>query len=237
MKNRIRLTTLAMLLASANLYANQPATDNVDTEIYETIDIMVEDTPHTAVTFDEMGGGVTETSIIADTLSDLEALVEGEDLLELVGSDKYAWKEGVRTTGVIVEPERAVAERASNGALVNVSLGRNFSETYALEFGFQDILPMRYRLEWRGNFKPSGLYAIFVNDEKIGEFDSFYFSRSIISVTGDRFLSDNGFNIKDFWVDNLNDYGEVRIRFEFLDSGEQSSNGLNIDYIKLIPEN
>jgi len=96
---------------------------------------------------------------------------------------------------------------------------------------------MKYRLEWRGNFRPSGLYAIYVNDEKIGEFDSFRFNRSIISVTGERFLSDNGYNTKDFRVENLTEYGDVRIRFEFIDSGDQSSNGLNIDFIKLIPEN
>lgn len=84
MKNRIRLTTLAMLLASANVYAHHPAVDNVDEQIYETIEIMVEDTPHASMTFDEMGGGMTETSITADTLDDFEDLVEEEDLLEYV---------------------------------------------------------------------------------------------------------------------------------------------------------
>ena len=84
MKNRIRLTTIAMLLASANLYAHHPAADNVDEQIYETIEIMVEDTPHARMTFDEMGGGMTETSITTDTLDDFEDLVDEEDLLEYV---------------------------------------------------------------------------------------------------------------------------------------------------------
>ena len=84
MKNKIRLTTVAMLLASGNLYAHHPAADIVDEEIYEMIDLMVEDTPHATLTFDEMGGGMTETSIITDTLSDFERLVAQEDLLEYV---------------------------------------------------------------------------------------------------------------------------------------------------------
>ena len=94
---------------------------------------------------------------------------------------------------------------------------------------------MKYRMEWRGNFRPSGMFALYVNDERIGEFDSFRFNKSIISVTGERFISDNGINTKDFWLENINEYGDVRIRFEYLGSGGQTSNGLNIDYIKLIP--
>ncbi len=86
MKNKIRLTTLAMFLASTNLYAHHPAADIVDEEIYEMIDLMVEDTPHATLTFDEMGGGMTETSITTDSLSDFETLVEQEDLLEYVQS-------------------------------------------------------------------------------------------------------------------------------------------------------
>jgi len=86
MKNKIRLTTLAMFLASTNLYAHHPAADIVDEDIYEMIDLMVEDTPHASLTFDEMGGGMTETSITTDSLSDFEDLVEEEDLLEYVQS-------------------------------------------------------------------------------------------------------------------------------------------------------
>jgi len=84
MKNKIRLTSLAMFLASSNLYAHHPAADVVDDEIYEMIDLMVEDTPHATLTFEEMGGGMTETSVTADTLSDFESLVAQEDLLEYV---------------------------------------------------------------------------------------------------------------------------------------------------------
>ena len=164
-----------------------------------------------------------------------ERMIEGEDLIEAVGVGKYAWKENVSVAGAVIEPERSIAEAASNGALVNVSFGRSYSGNYSLEFGFQEVLPMKYRMEWRGNFRPSGMFALYVNDERIGEFDSFRFNKSIISVTGERFISDNGINTKDFWLENINDYGDVRIRFEYLGSGGQTSNGLNIDYIKLIP--
>ena len=84
MKNKIRLTALAMFLGSTGVYAHHPAADIVDEEIYEMIDLMVEDTPHATLTFEEMGGGMTETSITTDTLGDFETLVQQEDLLEYV---------------------------------------------------------------------------------------------------------------------------------------------------------
>lgn len=73
-----------MLLAGTNSYAHHPAADIVDEEIYGMIDLMVEDTPHATLTFEEMGGGMTETSVTTDTLSDFETLVVQEDLLGFV---------------------------------------------------------------------------------------------------------------------------------------------------------
>ena len=106
---------------------------------------------------------------------------------------------------------------------------------------------MRYRLEWRANSRPSGLYTIYVNDQvletqdKFGnvytEFDTYDLRESIVSVTGERFLSnEEGFNMKDYWVENITDYGDVKIRFEYKGPGENSTNGFNIDYVKLIPD-
>lgn len=84
MNNFFRLSALALLIASTNSYAHHPAADIVDEEVYEQIDSMVADTPHATLTFDEMGGGVTETSITADSLDDIELLIEEQDLLEYV---------------------------------------------------------------------------------------------------------------------------------------------------------
>jgi len=79
-----RLGAVALLLISSSVYAHHPAADIVDEEIYEMIDSMVADTPHATLTFDEMGGGMTETTIIADSLDDFEVLVDEQDLLEYV---------------------------------------------------------------------------------------------------------------------------------------------------------
>lgn len=84
MKKIFKLSVIALLLGSANAYAHHPAADIVDEEIYENIDDMVSDTPHATLTFEEMGGGMTETTITTDSLSDLETLIVQDDLLEYV---------------------------------------------------------------------------------------------------------------------------------------------------------
>jgi hypothetical protein len=84
MNKIFKLTAIALLLGSANAYAHHPAADIVDEEIYEQIDDMVSDTPHATLTFDEMGGGMTEMTITTDSVSDLERLIVQDDLLEYI---------------------------------------------------------------------------------------------------------------------------------------------------------
>ena len=164
-----------------------------------------------------------------------ENRIEGEWLIDSVGQGKYAWKDHVTVIGANVEPTESMTDLASGGSMVSVVLGRNFSEPYSVEFAFQDIFPGRHRLEWRANYRPSGVYAVFVNDQQVGQFDMYNFRYSIPSVTGERFAPESGFNRVDFWVDNLTEYGDVKVRFEFVDGGISADNGFNIDYVSLIP--
>jgi len=119
--------------------------------------------------------------------------------------------------------------------MVSVVLGRSFSDTYSVEFSFHDIFPGRQRLEWRANYRPSGIFNVYINDLQVGQFDMYNFRYSIPSVTGERFAPESGFNRVDFLVEHLTDYGDVTVRFEFVDSGISSDNGFNIDYVSLIP--
>ena len=183
---------------------------------------------------------------IHDTLFRGTETREGESMIYEIGAGKYAWKEDIVVTGAVVSPDWLNADAASEGALVNVNLGREFDGEYIMEFTFKNLFPMRYRLEWRANSRPSGVFAVYVNDQvleysdKFGniytEFDTNDLKQSIISVTGERFLSEEGFNIRDYWVEHLTSYGDVTVRFEFLGSGDNATDGFNIDYIKLIPD-
>ena len=84
MHKHLQLIVLAMFVGSTSAHAHHPAADIVDEDIYEQIDSMVADTPHATLTFDEMGGGMTETTITADSLREFEDMVTNDDLLEYV---------------------------------------------------------------------------------------------------------------------------------------------------------
>ena len=84
MNTLIKAGFFAMFFVSTSTYAHHPAADIVDEEIYERIDSMVADTPHATMTFDERGGGMTETTVTADSLREFEAMVSSDDLLEYV---------------------------------------------------------------------------------------------------------------------------------------------------------
>ena len=81
-----RFVTAIMLLAFAvtPVLAHHPAADIVDEDIYAMIDSMVADTPHAEMTFDEMGAGLTETSITFYSVDDLENMIGRENLMEYI---------------------------------------------------------------------------------------------------------------------------------------------------------
>jgi len=184
--------------------------------------------------------------VIADELFRGTSKQEGELLIDSVGAGKFAWKAGVKTTGAIIAPQKSYSKGASGGSSVNVPFDRNYAGEYSMEFTFKNLFPMRYRLEWHANYRPSGLYEVYVNDQlleyndKFGNvftsFDSYDLRNSITSVTGERFLPDLGFNSRDYWVDHLSEYGDVRVKFKYIGAGGSSTNGFNIDYVKLIPD-
>lgn len=84
MKKHMKLGALVLLLGSTDLYAYHPAAKIVDTEIYEQIDRMVADSPHAFLSFEDMGGGMTEANITTGSFSELEELIVRDDLFEYV---------------------------------------------------------------------------------------------------------------------------------------------------------
>jgi hypothetical protein len=174
--------------------------------------------------------------VIEKDLYQGEKRIEGEELVDSIGVADFEWNEDVVASGISVAPDKQAALQASEGFIVNVQLPRNYSGEYALEINFKNVFPMKYRLLWRANYRPSGLFAIYVNDTQIDVFDTYNLRSSILSVTGERFIPESGYNFKDWWVENLTEFGDVKIRFEYLGSGSSSSNGINIDYLVLIPE-
>jgi hypothetical protein len=162
-------------------------------------------------------------------------LTEGEDLIDSIGSGRFAWAEFVSVSGYSVEPEKQSSLDASEHALTVVQLPRKYDGEYSVSFDFTNVFPMTYRLEWRASFRPSGEYTVFVNDEEVGSFDTFYLKYAVISVGGGRFVPNGVINTKDWLVENITEFGNVNIRFEYRGPGLGTTNGFNIDYAALVP--
>ena len=84
MITRALKASLALLvICVAPAYAHHAAEGIVDEEIYDMIDSLVEDTPHAAMTLDDLGGRMAETTIYVESLTDLEGMIT-EGLLEYI---------------------------------------------------------------------------------------------------------------------------------------------------------
>ncbi len=82
MNKIIKLSTLALLLASANAYAHHPAADIVDPEVYEMIDENVSDI-HRDMTFDDMGGDTTDVGSAMEARDSDAGAAMGGDLADV----------------------------------------------------------------------------------------------------------------------------------------------------------
>lgn len=183
---------------------------------------------------------------IPDSLYTSEAIIEGEDLLVSVGANNWSWNEDVTVTGTSVAPTITTSSNASNNELLVVDLGQNYKGTFTMEFEIKNLFPVRYRLEWRATSRPAGNFAVYANDVLLGyaskwgtvitEFDLSTMKSDQYSVTKKYIRPVNGYNIRDYYIDNHTEFGSIKLRFEYLGSGSTTANGFNLDYIKLIQE-
>ena len=177
---------------------------------------------------------------IPDTLYTGSTRVEGESTLEVIGINKYAFLEDVNVTSdVSYEPYRELVASASNDSILRVLFTKGYTGRYSLEFNLENLFPRKYLMVVRTHMYIGGIYEVYVNDELVATIDyyDYVMNRELwTSVTGTRYKPEGGFNRWDCWVDNNVEYGEAKIRFEYIGPAGVSSNGLVIDYIDFIPE-
>jgi len=177
--------------------------------------------------------------IISDSLYLGGISLEGESLVDSVGK-AYNWKDEVILPGETIGlPQSLISKFGSGGRVLSVKISPDLS--FSMEFKIKNVLPMRYRFLWRGNSGLAGNYRIYINGVEIGEFDTFeFFQKKIWSVKdGIIFRKEDGdYNKKDFWVDNITEFGDVSVKIEFLGPSDLRPDdvGMIIDYVELIPE-
>jgi hypothetical protein len=169
--------------------------------------------------------------------------MEGENLCYLVKTnpDSTAWNDFVNTNHDEIIPMVLYGQYFQDEHALNVNLGSAYQGTYLLNITIPDFLSSScsadYLFTWRGSFRPSGLYSIYINGDSISSFDTFFFRNQILSVTGVRFFPDEGCNQKDFLVENMTgtENGDLTVTLKYEEPGTSTANGLVIDYFSLEP--
>jgi len=166
---------------------------------------------------------------------------EGEWLVEATGINRFAWYEDVTVNSDIsFSPRKSRNPTASNDSILSVSFPTGYSGQFSVEFTVPHIFPREYLMVVRTHMDVGGVYDVYVNDVLVKDaFDYFEYKKQqgiIFSVTGDFYIPEGRYNKFDMYVDNIVDYGDVRIRFDYKGPGTSvPENGLVIDYVEFIP--
>ncbi len=176
---------------------------------------------------------------IPDSLYQGGTKYEGENLLKATGINKYSWNDSVIVkSDIAVTPYQELVPTASNDSILRVTFPKGYSGKYSVQFKGPNLFPRRYVMVVATHMDIGGIYDIYVNNQLMKTFDYYEYVRSrgiIYSVTGERFLPTGRFNRFDMYVDNIEDYEQPTIRFEYKGPSTINSNGLVIDYIEFVP--
>lgn len=182
---------------------------------------------------------------VPDTLYLGATNFEAEWLLQELGA-RYAWKESVTVTSDIAQPQphRDYNLHASNDSMIRVLFeATRLPGRYSVEFVVDNLFPRKYLMVVGTNINIGGIWDIYVNDEHVRRFNREHtinwneFQAGFIwSVTQrTRYFPTATYNRFDAFVDNRADYGETRIRFEWVGPGTVLHKGLAIDNLFFIP--
>jgi uncharacterized surface protein with fasciclin (FAS1) repeats len=180
-----------------------------------------------------------ESFSIPDSLYMNPILFEAEWLLRETGVNKFAWREFVKVqSDISLVPSRVQNTRTSNDSLLSVIFPKGYSGKFSVEFTIPPIFPRKYLMVINTNMNYGGIYDVYVNDKLLRTFDYYDFIRYRqynFSVTGERYAPNGNFNRFDMWVENLEEYDPVKIRFDYKGPGFAVDNGFLIDYVAFYP--
>jgi hypothetical protein len=178
---------------------------------------------------------------IPDSLYKGGSRYEVEWLLKETGVNRFSWSPAAKVSSTQpFAPIRDFITTASNDSIARVIFPKGYTGQFSLEFKTKKLFPRQYVMVVNTHMDIGGLYDIYVNDELVKTFNYYQYitGRGIIfSVTGTRFLPVGRFNRFDMYVNNITEYSEATVRFEYRGPGNNlvPSNGLVLDYVEFIP--
>ena len=76
MRKIFQAAVVAMTITAVPAFAHHAAEGIVDDEVYEMIDSLVADTPHADMTLEDLGTGMTETTLTTRTITAMENMID-----------------------------------------------------------------------------------------------------------------------------------------------------------------
>jgi uncharacterized surface protein with fasciclin (FAS1) repeats len=178
--------------------------------------------------------------VIPDSLYNGGIKHEGERLLTLKGFNKYAWHDSVIVkTDISLVPSQELIQGASNDSIIRVNLPKGYKGKFSVEFKTPKLFPRRYVMIVATHMDIGGIYDIYVNDKLAKTFDyyTYILNRGVMPsvIPGVRYTARGRFNRFDMYVENIDVYGNAKVKFDYKGPGLVASNGLVIDYIEFKP--
>jgi len=179
--------------------------------------------------------------VIPDSLYSGSTKFEGEWLLKEKGVNTYTWRDSVTViSDQSFAPVREYIITASNDSILKVNFPKKYAGKFSVEFLTESLFPRKYLMSIKTHMDIGGIYNIYVNDELVKTFDYYDYVRYrglIKSVTGVTLVPEGRYNKFDCFLNNITDYGEVKVKIEYTAPGNATNNGLVIDYIEFEPYN
>jgi len=177
--------------------------------------------------------------LIPDSLYQGGIKFEGETLLKPTGV-KYVWRDSVIVVqDISLTPTQEVVPTASNDSIIRVSFPKGYSGKFSLEFKSPSLFPRKYIMIVRTHMDYGGIFDFYINDELVRTFDyyDYILYRGILNsvIPGIRYIPTGRFNSFDMLVENITDYGKVKIKIDYKGPSSVLNNGLVIDYIEFKP--
>jgi uncharacterized surface protein with fasciclin (FAS1) repeats len=176
---------------------------------------------------------------VPDTLYKAPVKFEAEWLLKTQGSS-FSWYPGVYCEMSTLFPAfKDIVPTASNDTVMRVSFTKGYLGTFSLSFNIKTLFPRKYLAVFRINITKGGIYDIYMNNQFLRRFDygTDISTYGVINsvITGKKYYPVAGYNRFDCWVDNLENYGQAVMRFEYRGPSTVTSNGITLDYVEFKP--
>jgi hypothetical protein len=120
-----------------------------------------------------------------------------------------------------------------------VNFTNGYSQSWTLEFNVDNLFPRRYLAVCHISPVWGGIYDIYVNNQLVRTFNygteisAYKVVNSVIP--GKKYYPKYEWTKFDFWVNDLEVYGNAKIKLVYRGPGTSLRNGIGLDYIDFIP--